>query len=193
MNTKFVSDKVLIKRFIQGDHKSFEILLQRYEKKIFTNIYFKVRNRKLSEDIFQDVCIKVINSLRTGKYNEEGKFLQWVTQISNNFIIDYLRKENSLRSQCWVNDDIDRFEYINSNERNALEKMIQDQSSRYIKILIDKLPDEQKEIVILRHYKRYSFKEIAEKTDVNINTALGRMRYAIANLRRMLKNANIEL
>lgn len=193
MDTKYVSDKVLIKQFILGNNKSFEVLLKRYQKKIFTSIILKVQDQKLAEDIFQDICIKVIKSLRTGKYNEEDKFLPWVIRISYNFIIDYFRKRESFRSSCWVKDVADKIKHISSKDNDALEQIIQDQNSRYIKSLIEKLPKKQREVVKLRHYKEYSFKEIADEMNINVNTALGRMRYAIAKLRKMLKDYNIEL
>jgi len=182
---KIDTDQHLINLYLKGNEKSLSILITRYKSKIYTSIYLLVKDEYLAEDIFQDTFIKVINTLRAGKYNEEGKFLPWVLCIGHNLVIDHFRKEK--RSPTIVNSEgFDIFDVLGIHDENMEEKMIKEQTYTDLKSLIHLLPDEQKEVLIMRHYGELSFKEIAELTDVSINTALGRMRYALNNLRKML-------
>jgi len=182
---KIDTDQHLINLYLKGNEKSLSILITRYKSKIYTSIYLLVKDEYLAEDIFQDTFIKVINTLRAGKYNEEGKFLPWVLRIGHNLVIDHFRKEK--RSPTIVNSEgFDIFDVLGIHDENMEEKMIKEQTYTDLKSLIHLLPDEQKEVLIMRHYGELSFKEIAELTDVSINTALGRMRYALNNLRKML-------
>ena len=179
------TDHELLQRYINGDENALPILLQKHQRKIFSFILMRVRNRILAEDIFQDTFYKVIDSLRVGKYNEEGKFLPWVMMIANNLCMDHFRKNKRMP----VIVDSDGKDVLNMNnivEEGEEDMVIREQTVKQIKDLIELLPAEQKEVLILRHYADLSFKEIAEMTGTNINTALGRMRYALLNLRKMI-------
>jgi RNA polymerase sigma factor (sigma-70 family) len=186
MNRNLISDKDLVHLYVSGDESAIAILLTRHKSKIYTSIYLLVKDRYLAEDIFQDTFIKVINTLKTGKYNEEGKFLPWVMRIAHNLVIDHFRKEK--RTPTITNSEgFDIFDTIGISEESAEDKLLRDQSHTELRTLIQKLPEEQKEVLIMRHYADLSFKEIADLTGVSINTALGRMRYALNNLRRMMQ------
>jgi RNA polymerase sigma-70 factor (ECF subfamily) len=186
MNRNLISDKDLVHLYVSGDESAIAILLTRHKSKIYTSIYLLVKDRYLAEDIFQDTFIKVINTLKTGKYNEEGKFLPWVMRIAHNLVIDHFRKEK--RTPTITNSEgFDIFDTIGISEESAEDKLLRDQSHTELRTLIQKLPEEQKEVLIIRHYADLSFKEIADLTGVSINTALGRMRYALNNLRRMMQ------
>ena len=192
MNQKFISDQELINLYLAGCHSSFETLVRRHKRKVFTYIYLNVKDRHLAEDLFQDTFIKVIKTLRTGNYNDEGKFLPWVMRIAHNLIIDHYRKSN--RIPLVENDnDFDVFNTIKIYDECVEEKMVVQQVHEDVKKLLDFLPDDQKEVIMMRHYADMSFKEIAEQTNVSINTALGRMRYALINLRRLVKEKDIIL
>jgi RNA polymerase sigma factor (sigma-70 family) len=185
MNRNLISDKDLVHLYVSGDESALALLLSRHKSKIYTSIYLLVKDRYLAEDIFQDTFIKVINTLKTGKYNEEGKFLPWVMRIAHNLVIDHFRKEK--RTPTITNQEgFDIFDVIGVSEESTEDKLLRDQSHTELKVLIQKLPEEQKEVLIMRHYADLSFKEIADLTGVSINTALGRMRYALNNLRRMM-------
>lgn len=185
MNRNLISDKDLVHLYVSGDESALAILLSRHKSKIYTSIYLLVKDRYLAEDIFQDTFIKVINTLKTGKYNEEGKFLPWVMRIAHNLVIDHFRKEK--RTPTITNQEgFDIFDVIGVSEESSEDKLLREQSHSELKTLIQKLPEEQKEVLIMRHYADLSFKEIADLTGVSINTALGRMRYALNNLRRMM-------
>jgi RNA polymerase sigma-70 factor (ECF subfamily) len=185
MNRNLISDKDLVHLYVSGDESALAILLSRHKSKIYTSIYLLVKDRYLAEDIFQDTFIKVINTLKTGKYNEEGKFLPWVMRIAHNLVIDHFRKEK--RTPTITNQEgFDIFDVIGVSEESTEDKLLRDQSHTELKALIQLLPEEQKEVLIMRHYADLSFKEIADLTGVSINTALGRMRYALNNLRRMM-------
>ncbi|RLD51499.1 MAG: RNA polymerase subunit sigma-24 [Bacteroidetes bacterium] len=193
MKTK-LKDKELVKNFISGDSHALETLINRHKDRVYTYILFIVKNEKLAEDIFQDTFIKVIKSLRKGKYNEQGIFVSWVIRIAHNLTIDYFRKQS--RMLTYSNDenpDIDIFNSKKFSEITIEDEIIQDQIASDIRQLVDILPNEQKEVVLLRHFGNLSFKEIAEQTDVSINTALGRMRYALINLRKLVEEKNINL
>jgi RNA polymerase sigma factor (sigma-70 family) len=193
MKTK-LSDKELIKLFVSGNAQAFEKLIRRHKDKVYTYILFNVKNQELAEDIFQDTFIKVINSLKKGSYNEQGVFVSWVIRIAHNLIIDYFRKEN--RMPTYSNDSLSEINLFNSkslSEETIEDKIIREQIANDVRNLIDELPDEQREVILLRHFGNLSFKEIAEQTDVSINTALGRMRYALMNLRKLVDEKNIIL
>lgn len=185
MRLQQVSDQDLVKLYIGGDETVIEELLRRHKSKIFTSIYLLVKDQYLAEDIFQDAFIKVINTLRSGRYNEEGKFLPWVMRIAHNLVIDYFRKEKRAPTITSA-DGTDVLNLIQIHEESAEERMLREQTHTDLRKMIQYLPDEQKEVLIMRHYADLSFKEIAELTDVSINTALGRMRYALSNLRKMM-------
>ncbi len=185
MNRNLISDKDLVHLYVSGDESALALLLSRHKSKIYTSIYLLVKDRYLAEDIFQDTFIKVINTLKSGKYNEEGKFLPWVMRIAHNLVIDHFRKEK--RTPTITNQEgFDIFDVIGVSEESTEDKILRDQSHNELKALIQKLPEEQKEVLIMRNYADLSFKEIADLTGVSINTALGRMRYALNNLRRMM-------
>ena len=188
------SDEELVNSYVNGNSKSFEILMNKYKDRIYTYIYFKVKNKDVAEDIFQETFIKVINSLKNGKYSHDGKFASWVTRIAHNLTIDFFRKEKQLRTVSNnPENNIDVFNTTKFAEPTIEDNMIQTQINSDVKRLVETLPDEQKEIIILRHYVGMSFKEIAAYTDVSINTALGRMRYALLNLRKQITEQNLIL
>lgn len=187
------ADSILVKTYLQGDEKSLEILIFKYKSRIYNFIYSKVLDKDLSNDLFQDTFVKVIKTLRMGKYNEEGKFLPWTMRIAHNLIIDHFRKSNRLPKFKSKDKDFDIFNLIKDSSNNAEKQIVLDQISTDVKILVDKLPYNQKEVVKMRLYKDMSYKEIAENLEISVNTALGRMRYAIINLRKLIKKHNIIL
>ncbi len=192
MNDHAISDQELVRRFIAGNHASLEALIKKHERKIFSYILIIIKNKHLAEDIFQDTFIKVINTLRSGAYNEEGKFLPWVMRIAHNLVIDYFRK--SKRMPLHENsEEYDIFETLNMFENTVEDKMVVDQIHSDVRSLIEYLPEEQRNVLLMRHYQNMSFKDIAEQTDVSINTALGRMRYALINLRKVIEEKEIIL
>ena len=192
MLTSVLSDQELVANYLNGDNKSFEILLERHKGKVFAFIMSKIKNRDITEDIFQDTFIKVINSLQKGKYNEEGKFLPWMMRISHNLVIDYFRK-NSKMKNIRSTDDFNIFDIINDGNRRQDEEMIRNRVHSDLNMLIQDLPEDQMEVLRMRYFKDMSFKEISEITGVSINTALGRMRYALINLRNLSQSRNIDL
>lgn len=180
----------MIRQYLEGKESALEMLIKRHKDKVFTSILMMVKDRYLAEDIFQDTFIKVVDTLRLGKYKEEGKFLPWVQRIAYNLCIDHFRKTK--RNPVITNQEgQDIFNVINFVDESKEDRMISDQSLSKVRQLIDLLPAEQREVVLLRHYFNFSFKEIAEMTDVSINTALGRMRYSLINLRKIIKEKNI--
>lgn len=192
MQSKAREDSVLVKEYIQGNEVALEILVKRHQQRIFSFIYSKVQDKDVAEDVFQDTFIKVIRTLKRGSYNEEGKFLPWVMRISHNLVIDYFRKNN--RMPLFNNsDDFDIFSIISDDSLNAERRIIKDQVLKDVKNLIEELPNEQKEVLKMRMYMDMSFNEISENTGVSINTALGRMRYALINLRKVIEENNIVL
>jgi len=192
MDFQMQSDQDLIHLYVAGNEAGLVELLRRYQAKIYTSIYLLVKDEYLAEDIFQDAFIKVINTLRAGKYNEEGKFLPWVTRIAHNLVIDHVRREK--RAPMINNgDDFDIFEVLGNYDESTEDRLVREQTHKDLKALIHMLPDEQKEVLIMRHFGDMSFKEIAEVTDVSINTALGRMRYALNNLRKMMLSKELSL
>ena len=185
-------DQELVKKYINGDNFSFEILLNRHKNRVFAFIMSKIKNKDISEDIFQDTYVKVINSLQKGKYNEEGKFLPWVMRIAHNLVIDHFRKQKKMH-MIRSNSEFDIFDVIKDNEINIDEKLIKDQVFHDLKSLIELLPVDQKEVLKMRYFEELSFKKIAQIIDVSINTALGRMRYALINLRALSQKHHIDL
>lgn len=192
MRRPHISDKELVSHYIEGNEACLEMLINRHKSKIFTSIYLVVRDRYLAEDLFQETFIKVIHTLKGGKYNETGKFLPWVLRIARNLAIDYFRKVKRMPTVT-SQDGEDVFRTMNISENNREEQIMENQRDRSIRQLINLLPDEQKEVLVLRHYGDLSFKEIAEITNVSINTALGRMRYALNNLRKLITEKEISL
>ncbi len=192
MNVLKLSDRELIIAYLEGNDKAFEVLLNRHREKIYTSIYLFVKDRDLAEDIFQDVFIKIIRTLRNGKYNHEGKFLQWAMRISYNMCVDHFRK-NKKRTKVSPSETFDIFDVLESQEDNEETNIIKSQLHKKVKELVDQLPEEQREVVILRHYADMSFKEISQLTRVSINTALGRMRYALINMRKMVSEKELTI
>lgn len=187
---KSKSDQELIQMYVGGHESGLEALLNRYKSKIYTSIYMKVKDEYLAEDIFQETFIKIINTLKSGKYNEEGKFLPWAIRIAHNMIVDFFRKAK--RAPNIVNaDGFDIFEVLEFSDESTESKMLKQQVDVDLKKMIQKLPDDQKEVLIMRHFCDMSFKDIAEITEVSINTALGRMRYALSNLRKMIEGSDL--
>jgi RNA polymerase sigma-70 factor (ECF subfamily) len=187
------TDYELVQEFVNGSQTSIEILINRHKKRVFTYILLIVKNEQLAEDIFQDAFIKVINSLKEGKYKDNGRFLSWVIRIAHNLIIDHFRKEKQLNTLSNDDYETDIFNSRKMSDKNIEDHIIEDQIHTDIRKLIEQLPEDQKQVILLRHYGGLSFKEIADQTDVSINTALGRMRYALINLRKLIEKHNISL
>jgi RNA polymerase sigma-70 factor (ECF subfamily) len=188
-----LSDYELINKFINGKEEAVDELIHRHKNRVFTYIYFTVKNQHLAEDLFQDTFIKVIKSLKEGKYQDNGKFISWVMRIAHNLIIDHYRREKQLNTCSNNNYEMDLFNSPKYSEDTIEQVMVSDQILADVRNLIDELPPDQKEIILLRHYGNLSFKEIAEQTNVSINTALGRMRYALINMRKLIKQYDINL
>ena len=186
------TDHELIHQFRDGDLHALEALILRHKDKLYTSILFLVKDKYLAEDIFQDVLIKVIETIRGGRYTEEGKFLPWAMRIAHNLCVDHFRKVKRTPA-IKTSDDRDIFEVINFTEEGADTKMMKRQSHDRVRQMLDLLPEDQREVIILRHYADLSFKEIASLTDCSINTALGRMRYGLINLRKMMTEKKIAL
>jgi RNA polymerase sigma-70 factor (ECF subfamily) len=192
VRNKKETDSSLVKSYIEGNEHSLGILIKRHQQRLYSFIYSKIQDRDLTEDVFQDTFIKVIRTLKKGNYNEEGKFLPWVMRISHNLIIDHFRKSN--RMPTFKNtDEFDIFSVLGDGNLNAEKKIIQEQIFSDVRDLVEELPEEQKEVLIMRMYKDMSFKEISENTGVSINTALGRMRYALINMRKLIDKNKIIL
>jgi len=192
MLTSVLTDQELVKNYINGDNSSFELLLTRHKNRVFAFIMSKIKNRDIAEDIFQDTFIKIINSLKSGKYNEEGKFLPWMMRISHNLVIDHFRKQSKMKN-IRPSDDFNIFDVIHDGNRIQDEEMIRTRVHNDLNMLIDYLPEDQMQVLKMRYFEDMSFKKISDKTGVSINTALGRMRYALINLRNLAKKRNIDL
>jgi RNA polymerase sigma-70 factor (ECF subfamily) len=188
-----LSDNELVQRFVGGDQYSLEILIHRHKGRVFSYILLIVKKQDLAEDIFQETFIKVIRSLKRGKYTENGKFVSWVLRISHNLIIDHFRKEKLKGTVSNDSLDIDIFNSQRFSEDTIEDQMVNMQILSEVKDLIKELPEDQQQVIIMRHFLDLSFKEIAEQTDVSINTALGRMRYALINLRKLVEKKNLIL
>lgn len=193
MNNSERSDYELVQEFILGRQASMEILIKRHKRKVFNYIMLMVKNEQLAEDIFQDTFIKVINSLLEGKYKDHGRFISWVVRIAHNLVIDHFRKEKQMNMLSNDHTTVDLFNNKKMADSNVEDDLIRNQISTDVRMLVDQLPDDQKQVILLRHYGELSFKEIAEQTGVSINTALGRMRYALINLRKIIQQNKISL
>ena len=188
-----LNDNELVQQFITGDQNSLEILIQRHKSRVFSYILLIVKNQELAEDIFQETFIKVIRSLKRGKYIENGKFVSWVLRISHNLIIDHFRKEKLKGTISNDSLDVDIFNSHKFSEETVEDQMVMTQILNEVKDLIQELPDDQQQVIYMRHYMGMSFKEIADQTNVSINTALGRMRYALINLRKLIEKKKLIL
>jgi RNA polymerase sigma factor (sigma-70 family) len=187
-----LTDNDLINLFVAGNVNALEVLVLRHKDKLYTSILFLVKDKYLAEDIFQDVFIRIIDTMRSGRYTEEGKFLPWAMRIAHNLCVDHFRKvKRTPTIRTGENQDI--FEVLNFTEDSAEDKMMKKQSHSRVKDMLDQLPEDQREVIILRHYADMSFKEIASVTNCSINTALGRMRYGLINLRKMMVQKQIAL
>ena len=193
MKESLVNDQELVQAYIKGDQSAIETLINRHRSKVYTYILLTIKNQPLAEDLFQETFIKVIQSLRGGKYRDNGRFLSWVIRIAHNLIIDHFRKEKQMNSVSNDDSEVDLFNSKKLSDSNIEELIVNSQIKAEIRTLINELPNDQREVVLLRHYGELSFKEIAEQTDVSINTALGRMRYALINLRKLIKEKNLSL
>ena len=187
-----LSDSQLVSRYIKGSEAALEVLIARHQAKIYSYIISRIRDTELANDIFQDVFVKIIQTLKKGKYNEEGKFLPWVLRIAHNLVIDHFRRNKRMPTVS-PTSEFDVFDIIKDDAPTRESSLIWEQIEADLSKLIDFLPEEQREVLQLRHYSRMSFKEIAEQTDVSINTALGRMRYALINLRKLIEKHNVIL
>ena len=185
-------DAVLVKNYISGDESALASLIERHQSKIYGFIYSKVNDRDLSDDIFQDTFIKVIKTLKTKSYNEEGKFLPWVMRIAHNLVVDHFRKAKKMPFQRET-EEYSIFNYMTDNSLNIEGQIISEQVESDLAKLLEELPADQKEVLVMRMYQDLSFKEIADLTAVSINTALGRMRYALLNLRKIIEKNQIIL
>ena len=191
-NLSTLTDQQLVRSYMDGNANALSVLVERYKDKIFTSIYLLVKDKYLAEDIFQDVFIRIIDTLRNGRYTDEGKFLPWAMRIAHNMCVDHFRKVKRSPS-IKTSDDHDIFEVLNFSEAGADQKIMAGQSHDRVRKMVDMLPEDQKEVIILRHYADLSFKEIADLTNCSINTALGRMRYGLINLRKMMTEKQIAL
>ena len=192
MRKETITDAVLVSNYIKGDEKSLAMLINRHKQRIYSFIYSKVLDRDITEDVFQDTFIKVINTLKRGAYNEEGKFLPWVMRIAHNLVIDHFRKNNRM-PKFDNSGEFSIFSVLSDGDLNAEKRIIKTQVEEDVRRLIEELPEDQKQVLVMRMYNEMSFKEISEKTGVSINTALGRMRYALINMRKIIEKHNIVL
>jgi len=190
MQKQSMTDRDLVQAFHGGNEHAFAELLSRHKSKVFTSIYMFTKDRFIAEDIFQETFIKAVNKIKAGLYNEEDKFLPWVQRIAHNLCIDYYRRAKRM-PKVTTSDGFDIFSVLPMVEYDAQTKIIKSEEHQHVRDLLERLPSEQKEVVILRHYADMSFKEIADLTGVSINTALGRMRYALINMRRMMTDNKV--
>ena len=190
---KMISDYELIQRFIKGEQSCFEQLIHRHKNKVFTYISLYIRDQALAEDLFQDTFMKVIQSVMAGKYQDNGKFISWVMRIAHNLIIDHFRRIKQMNTISNDDYESDLFNSKKFADSTIEDDMIKKQIQKDVRTMISLLPEDQREVVILRHYSGLSFKEIAEITEVSINTALGRMRYALINMRKIMEEKKISL
>ena len=186
-----LSDSSLINQFIFGNSQSFSILVDRYQKRVYGFIFSKVKDAELADDVFQDTFVKVIKNLRLGKYKDEGRFLSWVMRIAHNIIMDHFRKINRLPKHESKHEDLNVLDLLIEQSNSIEDLMIETQIHADLSILINELPQTQKEVLCMRLFQEMSFKDIGEQTGVSINTALGRMRYAILNLRKLIEERNL--
>jgi RNA polymerase sigma factor (sigma-70 family) len=193
MHAQAISDQELINRYLSGNEASLEQLIHRHKSKVFSYILMVVKNKQHADDIFQDTFIKVIHTLRSGTYKEEGKFIQWVMRIAHNLVIDHFRKSKRIPLVETINGEGNVLDNLRVYDDSIEDRMINEQIHNDVRSLIEYLPPEQRDVLVMRHYGDMSFKDIAEQTDVSINTALGRMRYALINLRKMIEKKEIIL
>ena len=188
-----ITDNQLIQLFINGDSRALEDLVNRHKERIFTSIVILVKDRNLAEDVFQDVFIKIINTFRSGNYTDEGKFLPWALRIAHNLCVDHFRKVKRTPVVLNKSEEYDMFENMNITEEGAESRIMRGQSHENVRRMLDMLPEDQREVIVLRHFANMSFKEIADKTNCSINTALGRMRYGLINLRKLMNEYQVAL
>jgi RNA polymerase sigma factor (sigma-70 family) len=195
MRSNQLPDQELVHQYISGNENALSALVTRHQQRVFTYVRMLVKDSALAEDIFQDVFLKVIHTLKSGNYNEEGKFLPWIMRIAHNLSIDHFRRAKRMPfvQNSSSNEEFDIFRTLRISDDNIEDKLVKDQILKDVKRLIKELPAEQQEVLILRHYADMSFQEIADFTNVSINTALGRMRYALINLRKIVKSKEIIL
>tara|TARA_B110000196_G_C21029029_1_gene606651 strand:- start:117 stop:719 length:603 start_codon:yes stop_codon:yes gene_type:complete len=197
MATEKLADQQLIRNYLEGDDYSFEILLKRHQDRVFNYINKLVKNTDVANDVFQDTFIKVISTLKRGMYNEEGKFLPWIMRIAHNLVIDYFRNSSKMpivgRKNNSESEDFDIFQILRLEDCTVEDEIVEGQIHEDLRALVELLPQEQREVVKMRHFMGMSFRDIADSSDVSINTALGRMRYALINLRKMIKENDIML
>lgn len=190
---KQMTDDMLVTLYLQGNNSAFDILLNRHQDRLFNYIYFIVRSKELAEDIFQETFVKAIMTLQQGRYTNDGKFSAWITRIAHNLVIDQFRTERNENLVSNDESEIDIFNNAKLVEGNVENRMVNEQVLKDVRALVDELPDCQREVVFMRYYQDLSFKEIADITGVSINTALGRMRYAVLNMRRIAAEKNVSL
>lgn len=190
-STNNLSDQELIQLFKQGDTNAFDDLVNRHKNRIFTAIVMIVKDKNLAEDIFQDLFIKIIDTLRSGNYTDEGKFLPWALRVAHNMCVDHFRKVKRAPAVIQNNNEYDVFESLNLFEISAEGQITSQERNETLRRMLDSLPQDQREVIVLRHFANLSFKEIAEKTNCSINTALGRMRYGLINIRKMMVECEV--
>jgi RNA polymerase sigma-70 factor (ECF subfamily) len=186
-------DNILIQQYLNGDNESFEILLNKYKQRIYSFIYSKIKDRDIADDIFQDTFIKVIQTLKKGAYNEKGRFVSWVMRIAHNLIIDHFRRQQRMPMYDTYDREQDVFYRLSEPTKNIEDMIIDSQIKNDINALMLELPKNQYEVLKMRLFQDMSFKEIAERTDVSINTSLGRMRYGLINLRKLIDERNLTM
>ncbi len=193
MKIEFSSERQLIQDFLQGNPLGLQQLIERHQSRLYSYIYVMVKDKQLADDLFQDTFVKIINTLKSGTYKDEGKFIQWAMRIAHNLVIDHFRKMKKVNYAESKHDNYDILDNLRITDLSIEDEIVRNQIHSEVKALLEFLPEEQKEVLFLRCYANLSFKEIAEQTDVSINTALGRMRYALINLRKLIKEKNIIL
>ena len=191
--SEVLNDKELVQRYQNGDVASFELLVDRYQNKVYSYVLMLVKDKQLADDIFQDTFLKIIRTIKAGAYKEEGKFIQFAMRIAHNLIIDYFRKAQRLPMVDPTKEDYDMLDNARFTDPSIEEQIITEQIHDDIRKMVEYLPEEQREVLTMRMYADMSFKEIADATNVSINTALGRMRYALINLRKMVQTKNLQL
>ena len=193
MNVQVLSDQVLLNNYLSGDRSAISSLIERHSRRVRDYIHMMVKDRDMAEDIFQETFIKAVRVIDEGRYSDNGKFLSWILRIAHNQVIDYFRAQRQNKSVTEADAGYDMLGTLRFAERTVEDSMVSDQIERDVRALVELLPAEQREVVMLRYFSGLSFKDIAEQTEVSINTALGRMRYALINLRRMIKEKNLVL
>lgn len=193
MKMEAIGEHRLICEFLEGKPSSLQELIERHQTRLYSYIFVMVKDKQLADDLFQDTFVKVINTIKSGNYNDEGKFIQWVMRIAHNLVIDHFRKQKKLNFVEVTNDQYNLMDTLKVTDPSIEDILVTEQIHKDIQLLLGHLPEEQKEVLYLRCYSGLSFKDIAEQTEVSINTALGRMRYALINLRKLIKEKNIIL